>query len=65
MAGTEQGGRNAADTNIRRYGPDFYAKIGEMGGRKKVAKGFALNRELASEAGRKGGQVSKRGKGKN
>lgn len=62
MAGTTQGGINAATTNKAKHGSDFYARIGAMGGKAKVPKGFALNRELASSAGRKGGTNSRRGK---
>ena len=60
MAGTPLGGRKARDTNKTRYGQDFYKKIGAAGG--KISRGgiFALDRELAARAGRKGGLVSKR-----
>lgn len=37
-------------------------EVGRLGGRKKVPKGFAVNRELARKAGAKGGKISKRGK---
>lgn len=53
------GGLKAAEKN-KASDPDFYRKRGAMGGRACVPKGFALNRELASEAGRKGGRISKR-----
>jgi len=33
MAGTKQGGLKAAATNREKYGKDFYAKIGQKGGR--------------------------------
>lgn len=62
MAGNKRGGEEAAKTNIRRYGKDFYARIGAMGGRKSTTGGFAANRELAREAGRKGGMISRRRK---
>lgn len=62
MAGTIQGGRNAAKTNKAKFGDDFYAKIGSMGGKKGTTGGFYANRELAKIAGRKGGKVSRRGK---
>lgn len=32
MAGTKKGGKAAAKTNYSKYGPDFYRKIGAMGG---------------------------------
>lgn len=62
MAGTKLGGKNAADTNKAKYGDDFYKLIGSKGGAAKVPKGFALNRELASKAGAKGGRISRRNK---
>lgn len=61
MAGTKVGGLKAAATNKARYGAGFYADIGAMGGAKTTGmKGFALNRELARIAGRKGGLKSSR-----
>jgi general stress protein YciG len=62
MSGTKVGGKAAAKTNKGLYGDDFYAKIGRMGGLKGRTGGFYANRELAREAGRKGGQISKRRK---
>ena len=40
MAGTIQGGRLAAATNIKKYGANFYAKIGAKGGRNGRTGGF-------------------------
>lgn len=60
MAGTKLGGRKAALTTIARHGFDFYARIGAKGGRNGHTGGFYANRELAREAGRKGGQASTR-----
>jgi general stress protein YciG len=62
MAGTIAGGKAAAATNKAKYGNDFYAKIGAMGGRKGHTGGFWANRELARIAGAKGGKISKRTK---
>lgn len=62
MAGTSKGGKAAADTNKTKYGSDFYAKIGAMGGKKGRTGGFYANRELARAAGAKGGRISRRGK---
>ena len=62
MSGTIEGGKAAAKTNKERYGADWYAKIGAKGGKKGTTGGFYANRELAREAGRKGGLISKRGK---
>lgn len=62
MVGTKAGGVKAAATNKKEYGEDFYAKIGNMGGRASgIKKGFALNPALARTAGAKGGRKSKRG----
>ena len=62
MAGTKLGGQRAAATNKELYGKDFYRTIGAIGGRRGRTGGFYANRELAIEAGRKGGLKSKRGK---
>lgn len=62
MAGTKEGGKKAAATNRAKHGEDFYARVGAMGGRAGHTGGFFANRELAREAGRKGGQISRRRK---
>jgi uncharacterized protein len=62
MAGTKAGGKRAAATNKAKYGSDFYAKIGAKGGKLGRTGGFAANRDLAREAGRKGGKISRRSK---
>lgn len=62
MAGTVNGGKSAAATNKSKYGKDFYARIGAMGGKKGTTGGFFANRELARAAGAKGGRISRRGK---
>lgn len=67
MAGTKIGGAKAAATNKRKYGADFYKKIGEQGGKKGRTGGFWHARyiaktNLAREAGAKGGRISKRTK---
>ncbi len=62
MAGTTAGGKKAAARNKELYGTNFYAEIGAKGGRVGTTGGFAANRELAREAGRKGGLKSRRGK---
>jgi hypothetical protein len=62
MSGTVKGGRAAAQSNRKKYGPDFYARIGAIGGRKGHTGGFYANRELARVAGARGGRVSRRGK---
>ncbi len=62
MAGTRTGGQRAAQTNKKRYGVDFYERIGRAGGRISRGGGFAKNPDLAREAGRKGGLRSRRNK---
>lgn len=69
MAGTKLGGLRAADTNKRKYGNDFYERIGRKGGQNGHTGGFATVdanglHTLAMTAGRKGGLVSRRGKAK-
>lgn len=65
MSGTKVGGLKASVTNKEKHGKDFYQRIGRKGGKKcGIKKGFALNPQLASIAGRKGGRISKRGKAK-
>lgn len=64
MSGTKAGGAKAARTNKIKYGGDFYARIGRMGGQNGHTGGFASNPALAREAGRKGGRISKRGPAK-
>lgn len=60
MSGTKAGGAKVAETNKSKYGSDYYQRIGAMGGKKKVPKGFAINRELARTAGAAGGRVTKK-----
>lgn len=62
MAGTKDGGKAAANTNKQKYGADFYAKIGAKGGQRGTTGGFYANRDLARQAGQKGGRISRRTK---
>lgn len=64
MAGTKAGGLKAAATNKAKYGKDFYARIGAIGGRNGNTGGFAANPALAKIAGAKGGRISRRGPAK-
>ncbi|MBB1536005.1 MAG: hypothetical protein NNC33_02455 [Candidatus Nanosyncoccus sp. P13S_S20_bin.18.1] len=64
MAGTKAGGLKAAATNREKYGKEFYARIGQKGGRLGRTGGFAANPALAKIAGAKGGRLSKRGPAK-
>ena len=69
MAGTQIGGVHAAATNIKLYGPDYYARIGKIGGSKekdlpggfgsdKVGKDGLTGRQRASQVGKIGGRKS-------
>lgn len=59
MAGNTTGGLKAKEKNLAKN-PNWYADIGRKGGQKTgIKKGFALSGK-ASEAGKKGGQTSKR-----
>ncbi len=60
MAATHAGGLKAAETNVIRYGMDFYKRIGAKGGANGHTGGFYQNRDLASAAGRLGGVKSRR-----
>lgn len=60
MVGTVSGGKSAGKTNKERYGENYYKELGRLGGSKKVPKGFAMNRELAREAGKLGGRNSRK-----
>ncbi|MDR1033130.1 MAG: hypothetical protein LBL84_03945 [Candidatus Nomurabacteria bacterium] len=64
MAGTINGGIKAAKTNKEKYGKEFYARIGAIGGQRGHTGGFAANPELAKIAGSIGGKISRRGPAK-
>ncbi len=61
MAGTISGGLAAAKTNLKND-PDFYKRIGAIGGTKSRNGGFWADRELARRAGAIGGRKSRRNK---
>ena len=63
MSNNHDGGLKAAETNRKRYGDDFYSRIGHKGGSTWTSKlkGFAANPELAKKAGRNGGTKTRRG----
>lgn len=61
MAGTKAGGLKVKAFHLAND-PQWYQKIGAKGGSRKVPKGFAINKELAAIAGRKGGLISRRTK---
>ena len=62
MSGTRIGGLRTKETNIAKYGEDYYKNIGRLGGKASTTGGFAANRELARIAGAKGGRISRRTK---
>jgi hypothetical protein len=61
MAGTESGGKQAAQTNVNLYGADFYPRIGALGGSKSRGGGFTGKPDIASKWGAVGGAISRRG----
>lgn len=63
MPGTAKGGRTAAEKNRKKYGSDFYSRIGRMGGKAGHTGGFAAGsegRKRASHYGAIGGSISRR-----
>ena len=63
MSATQEGGRKAAQTNKKRYGEDYYKKLGKLGGTtpKKHGGGFAvMDPEKHKAASSKGGSKSRR-----
>lgn len=72
MAGTKIGGQRAAKANLAKD-PNFYSKIGKLGGQASKTGGFASDKvgkdgltgqERAVAAGAKGGRKSRRGPSK-
>lgn len=71
MAGTKPGGERARDTNKKKHGADFYARIGAMGGKKGRTGGFATEKvgddglngpQRAKKYGEIGGRISRKSK---
>ena len=72
MGGTRAGGLRASQTNKAKYGKDFYANIGKLGGENGHTGGFAndtiigkdglTGRQRAIIAGSIGGKKSRRTK---
>lgn len=59
MAGTREGGLRAYKKIIEKD-PDFYRRIGALGGKKKGDKGFAImDKDKVRAAGSKGGKISR------
>lgn len=63
MSGTKAGASKAVATMLKKHGKDYYARIGAKGGKAKVPKGFASNRERARLAGIKGCEARLRNMG--
>lgn len=70
MPGTKDGGKTASETIKLRYGKDFYARIGQLGGKLGRTGGFGspnvgddglTGKQRAAVAGKIGGKLSKRG----
>jgi hypothetical protein len=63
MAGTQVGGKKAGETNKKKYGEDFYKRIGSLGGQTETTKpkGFAAMPEWKRQAaGKAGGKKSRK-----
>lgn len=65
MSGTAIGGKKAAQTNKTKYGADFYARIGAVGGKKGTTGGFwyskyILKNNFANQMAILGGRKSRR-----
>lgn len=65
MAGTKLGGARAAKANKRKYGKDYYQRIGRLGGKDSNKGGFyhmmVNNPEKHKQVSRLGGEISRRG----
>ena len=68
MSGTKEGGKATRATVLSKYGADYYARIGSLGGQKSTTGGFWHRKyvrgdiDFIKEAGRKGGTISRRKK---
>lgn len=66
MSNTKAGGQSLRETMIGKHGSEeawkaVMRKYAAKGGRNGHTGGFYANRELASTAGKKGGEISRRG----
>lgn len=62
MSGTVAGGRKVSQA-IKERDPDFYKRIGSIGGKNGHTGGFAaMTPEKRAECGRKGGRISRKPK---
>lgn len=60
MAGNKTGGKAAAKTNKAKYGSDFYARIGAIGGANGRGHAYAHGKVDPRVNGAKGGRKSSR-----
>jgi hypothetical protein len=60
MPGTKTGGEISAQKNKERYGEDFYARIGAIGGSRSFGTGFTS--DTARIWGAVGGSLSRKGR---
>ncbi len=61
MPGNKTGGQKTAETIRRRFGADYYQKLGQRGGKAGRTGGFYRDPERASQMGTIGGAISKHG----
>ena len=61
MPGTVAGGKKAAVTNKKRYGKNFYKRIGALGGLKSTNPWLQQNKDEAVRIGSIGGSISRAG----
>jgi len=61
MSQTQDGATKAKQTMKEKYGEDYYARIGAIGGKLGRTGGVYANPELAKKLGSKGGSLSRRG----
>lgn len=59
MGGNKTGGLKAAQTLKQQKGPDWFQRIGKLGG--TVSRGGGFTKETASVYGRIGGSISRKG----
>jgi general stress protein YciG len=60
MSGTREGGLAATQTNRLKHGPDFYARLGKLGGAAGRGHKFAHGKVDPAVAGKLGGRKSRK-----
>lgn len=61
MAQTPEGRKKAVKTIYAKFGKDYFIRVGALGGQASRGYAFAHGRVNPSQAGAKGGKLSKRG----